>query len=260
MYPIFNSKINNDKPILLIGNSPCVTNNELGRHINLDNFNIIRFNLCKIKGYEKYVGSGTSYFIINGITWNNTRNKVPKENILISELPHTPHYKILTNNPTKLRFKRGRGRRRRRRRRRRLPPRRRSLLLLLLGGLSLQRRCRRGRRRRRTCRALAGSAGPIKAEGFKSVQILPNYSKKYLKEYPTSGMMAISFFLQFYNHIYLYGFSFNDSHYYDSNFKKGAGHHNYQKEKIVISELEKKNLVTFINPTNILTIFQGLPL
>lgn len=196
MYPIFNSKIDNDKPILLIGNSPCVKNKLLGEHINLNKFNIIRFNLCEVRGYEQYVGIGTTYFIINGITWNTKRNKVSRENILISELPHTPQYKILCDHPTKI--------------------------------------------------------------NFKSVQILPNYSKKYLNEYPTSGMMAISYFLQFYEQIYIYGFTFDDSHYYNSNFKKGAGHHNYQKEKEVVLNLEKKNRVIFLDQHNISKITDSL--
>ena len=198
MYPIFNSKIDNDKPILLIGNSPCVKDKFLGNYMNLNKFNIIRFNLCKVSGYEKYVGTGTSYLIINGITWNTKRNKIPKENILISELPHTPQYKTLCEHPTRI--------------------------------------------------------------NFKSVQILPNYSKKYLNEYPTSGMMAISYFLQFYNQIYLYGFSFCDSHYYNSNFKKGAGHHNYQKEKKVVLNLEKSKRIIFLNQHNISKITNGLSL
>lgn len=198
MYPIFNSKIDNNKPILLIGNSPCVKEKSLGNYININKFNIIRFNLCKISGYERYVGSETSYLVINGITWNTKRGKVPKENILISELPHTLQYKILCQHPTRI--------------------------------------------------------------NFKSVQILPNYSKKYLDEYPTSGMMAISYFLQFYNQIYLYGFSFSDSHYYNSNFKKGAGHHNYQKEKKVVLELEKSNRVIFLNKHNITKITNSLSL
>ena len=61
MYPFINSKIDNNKPILIIGNSPSVKNIELGKYINSSNFNIIRFNLAKIEGYEKYVGSDTTY-------------------------------------------------------------------------------------------------------------------------------------------------------------------------------------------------------
>ena len=192
MYPFFNSKIDNNKPVLLIGNSPCVKKQELGKYINLDNFNIIRFNLCKIKGCEKYVGTGTTYFIINGVTWNSERDKVPLENILISELPHTPQYNILCKYPTNLKFK--------------------------------------------------------------SVQILPNYARKYLKTYPTSGMMAISFFLQFYKSIYIYGFSFNDSHYYNLNSNKGAKHHSYKNEKKVVLHLEKLKKVKFLDALDCLQL------
>lgn len=188
MYPIHNFKIDNDKPILLVGNSPCVMKNCLGKYINLKNFNIIRFNLCNVKDYQKFVGKETSYFIINGITWNTQRDKVPRENILISELPHTAQYQILCKYPTNL--------------------------------------------------------------NFKSVEILPNYSKKYLSSYPTSGMMAVAFFLQFYDYIYLYGFTFSDAHYYNSNFRKGAGHHCYSTEKRVIKRLEKENRIIFLNPRN----------
>lgn len=185
MYPTFNSKIDNDKPILLIGNGPCVINQELGKYINLDNFNIIRFNLSKVRGYEKYVGTGTTYRVINGITWNSSRDKIPLEHIIISELPHTPQYSILCKHPTNLKFK--------------------------------------------------------------SVQILPNYCKKYLKDYPTSGMMAIAFFLQFYKYIYIFGFSFCDSHYYNSNFKKGARHHSYKNEKKAVLKLKKEGKIKFLN-------------
>lgn len=192
MYPIFNSKINNNKPILLIGNSPCVREKELGQYINLDNFNIIRFNLSKIKKYEKYVGDGTTFRVINGITWNSNRDKVPLDHILISELPHTPQYSILCKYPTNLKFK--------------------------------------------------------------SVQLLPNYSKKYLKEYPTSGMMAIAFFLQFYEYIFIYGFSFDDSHYYNSNFKKGASHHSYINEKKAVLKLERMGRIKFLNTNDCLQL------
>lgn len=185
MYPIFNSKIHNDKPILLIGNSPCVRDQELGEYINLSNFNIIRFNLSKVRGYEKYVGKGTSFRVINGITWNSNREKIPLENILISELPHTPQYNILCKYPTNLKFK--------------------------------------------------------------SVHILPNYSRKYLRNYPTSGMMAIAFFLQFYKCIFIYGFSFSDSHYYNSNLNKGASHHSYKNEKKAIFKLKKFGRIKFLN-------------
>ena len=188
MYPIFNFKMDNNKPILLVGNSHNVMNKSLGKYINLDKFNIIRFNLCNVKDFEKYVGKGTTYLIINGITWINQRDKIPLENILISELPHTPNYKILNKHPTNLKFK--------------------------------------------------------------SVQILPNYSKKYLKSYPTSGMMAISFFLQYVESIYIYGFSFSDSHYYNSNFRKGAGHHCYRTERNIVLSLMRMKKVIFLNELN----------
>lgn len=192
MYPIFNSKIDNNKPVLIVGNSPCVKEKELGKYINLENFNIIRFNLSKINGYEDYVGTGTTYRVINGVTWNSKRDMIPLENILIAELQHTPQYDILCKHPTNL--------------------------------------------------------------DFQSVQILPNYCHKYLNTYPTSGMMAIAFFLQFYKSIYIHGFSFNDSHYYNNNVNKGAKHHSYKSERREVLKLNKLKKIIFLNLEDCLSL------
>ena len=185
-YPTLNPKIDNNKPILIIGNSPCVKKKTLGHLINLNNFNIIRFNFCEVIGYEEYVGTGTTFLVINGKVWKNERSKIPLEHILIT---HRNVHRILPDNQPK--------------------------------------------------------------RDFKSVQLLPNYLYKYLnrKNYqPTSGMAAIACFLEAYPQIYIYGFTFNATHYYNSN--KGAPH-NYKLEKKVILKLEKEKRVVFLNEKNI---------
>ena len=174
MYPFINSKIDNNKPILIIGNSPSVKNIELGKYINSSNFNIIRFNLAKIEGYEKYVGSDTTYWVVNGKYWNTNKNKIDNKNrILIAELPHTKHFHTLCNDYN---------------------------------------------------------------HNFKSIQIIPNHCRKYLRNYPTSGMLAIAFFLEHYPHIYIHGFTFDHRHYFELN-NKGANHHSYSNEKKVVNKL-----------------------
>ena len=189
MYPFFNERINNNKPILLIGNSPNIKDYELGEYINENNFNIIRFNFSTTHNFEKYIGKDTTFRIINGAAWNTQRDKIPKDNILIAEPFFTEHYKILSKYPTNIMFK--------------------------------------------------------------SIQIIPIYSKTYLDSWPTSGMIAISFFLKFYKYIYIYGFSFNHTHYFNLNTKKNdINHHDYRKEKIIINKLIEKRKIIYLNTNN----------
>lgn len=189
MYPILNEKLDNNKPILLIGNSPNIKNYKLGEYINEDNFNIIRFNFSTTKGFEKYIGNKTTYRIINGASWNRRRNDVPKEDILIAEPTFTDEYKILCKYPTNIEFK--------------------------------------------------------------SIHIIPIYSHLYIDSFPTSGFIAISFFLQFYKYIYIYGFSFTHTHYFDINKNRNdINHHNYNKEKIAVDKLILENRIIYLSPTN----------
>ena len=189
MYPILNEKLDNNKPILLIGNSPNIKNYELGKYINENNFNIIRFNFSTTKDFEKYIGNKTTYRIINGASWNRRRNDVPKEDILIAEPIFTEEYKILCKYPTNLEFK--------------------------------------------------------------SIHIIPSYSSLYIDSFPTSGFIAISFFLQFYKYIYIYGFSFTHTHYFDINKNRNdINHHNYKKEKIAVDKLILETRIIYLSPTN----------
>ena len=189
-YPIFNPKIDNNKPILIIGNSPCVKKKKLGHLINLNNFNIIRFNFCEVIGYEEYVGTGTTFLVMNSKIFREQRSELPPEHILVT---HRYVNRILPDNQPKI--------------------------------------------------------------NVKSVQLLPNYYKKYVKKgnQVTSGMAAIACFLEVYSQIYIYGFSFCATHYYNEN--KGSKHA-YHLEKIAVSKLKGQKRVVFLNENNISEIIK----
>ena len=173
--------------MLLIGNSPNVKDKRLGQYINQNNFNIIRFNMQPTKDYEEYIGSDTTYRIINGITWVNNNTQIPQQDsIIIAEPPHTHMFKEIQRSKPK--------------------------------------------------------------KNFKNIKLLPDYTKNYTTIFPTSGLMAISFFLQFYEHIYIYGFSYDGSHFYEKN--SGDKHHNYKCEKDIILSLIEKGKIIYLNETH----------
>ena len=68
--------------------------------------------------------------------------------------------------------------------------------------------------------------------------------------YATSGLTAILYFLKYYRVIYIYGFSFNTTHYYNDITQylqtKDITTHNYDGEKVIIESLIKSGrLVKF---------------
>lgn len=180
---VLNSKLNNDKNILLIGNSPNVKDKELGKIINSEYFNIFRFNKQVIHGYEKYIGYETSFRVVNGFTWVNNNNQIPEDNIIIAEPPNSPFYQKIFS--TKIEKK------------------------------------------------------------FKSISRINDYTKNYTDIFPTSGFMSISFLLQFYDLIYIYGFSYEGTHFYDNS--KGAPHHKYSIEKKIIQSLIRHGKIIYLN-------------
>ena len=181
-YGFFNSPLNNFKNMLLIGNSPNVKDKELGQYINQNNFNIIRFNQQPTKNYEQYIGSHTTYRVVNGITWVSNNHKIPEDNIIVAEPPYTRMF---------------------------------------------------------------GDIQKIKEKRkFKSVQLLPDYTKNHTTIFPTSGLMAIAFFLQFYEHIYIYGFSYDGTHFFEKN--EGDKHHNYKCEKDIITSLISQGKIIYL--------------
>jgi hypothetical protein len=182
-YPFFNTPLNNTKNMLLIGNSPNVKEKELGQYINQNNFNIIRFNMQPTKNHEQYIGSHTTYRVINGITWKNNNAKIPPDNIIVAEPPYTPMFKEIQNSQVK--------------------------------------------------------------KKFKDIHLLPDYTKNYTTIFPTSGLMAITFFLQFYEHIYIYGFSYDGTHFFEKNL--GDKHHHYNTEKKIILSLIEEGKIIYLD-------------
>lgn len=182
-YPFFNTPINNTKNMLLIGNSPNVKEKELGKYINQNNFNIIRFNMQPTKNYEQYIGTHTTYRVINGITWVSNNAKIPLDNIIIAEPSHTSMFKEIQHSKVKT--------------------------------------------------------------NFKNIKLLPDYTKNYTTIFPTSGLMTICFFLQFYEHIYIYGFSYDGTHFFEKN--SGDNHHNYKCEKDIILSLIEEGKIIYLD-------------
>ncbi len=181
--PILNKKLSNDKNLLLVGNSPNVKDKELGNLINTDNFNIFRFNKQVVLGYEKYIGSETTYRVVNGFTWVNNNNLIEEDNIIIAEPYNSPFYNKIFN--TKI------------------------------------------------------------VNNFKSISRITDYTKNYTDIFPTSGFMTISFLLQFYDYIYIYGFSYEGTHFYDNS--KGAPHHKYCVEKKIIQNLIRHKKIIYLD-------------
>lgn len=80
---------------------------------------------------------------------------------------------------------------------------------------------------------------------FKSISRIPDYTKNYTDIFPTSGLMAISFFLQFYDKIYIYGFSYQGNHFYDNS--TGESHHKYDVEKNIIESLIRHGRIIYLD-------------
>ncbi len=80
---------------------------------------------------------------------------------------------------------------------------------------------------------------------FKSISKLIDYTKNYTDIFPTSGFMAISFFLQFYDKIYIYGFSYHGTHFYDNSV--GAKHHKYDIEQNIIESLIRHGRIIYLD-------------
>lgn len=179
-----NSALKNNKPILLVGNSPNVKDHRLGTFIDPKHFNIIRFNKQPISGYEAYVGRHTTYRVVNGGLWMLENNAIPTDHILIAE----PKQSLLT----------------------------------------FQQILRK-----------------VPTKPFHSVHIVPDYTGDYnTKIWPTSGLIMISYFLRFYKRIYIYGFSFDNTHYFEQN--KGCTAHNYEAERQIVSRLQQEGKVIYL--------------
>jgi len=70
---------------------------------------------------------------------------------------------------------------------------------------------------------------------YRMIDVCDDYRKDNRKFFPTSGFMAVLFFLQFREFIYIYGFSHEKTHYYDNS--KGCDHHFYDLEKEIFKKM-----------------------
>ena len=65
------------------------------------------------------------------------------------------------------------------------------------------------------------------------------------RAFPTSGFIAIAHYVSVGATVFLYGFDFSGSHYYDRGERNGKGalHHNYDSEREAVACMHEKGLV-----------------